>query len=218
MGKIHIIEPISNGLQAAKGYLSEINARYLVFESTDACLAEEPGDLVIILADKDIGFYAKDIEKLKKSRSHRGMKRLCVLPFELSMKRTRKQIIDGEFEHPMPLDRERFLLSVGNCLNIPQRRTFKTIVMIQPEAGGIRYSGNSVDFSETGMSFECNTNFPVNQPLTVSFGKPTGGRMQLKAVVVRNNPSHSGTSYFHGVKFIDISDEQRSELRIFVSG
>jgi hypothetical protein len=217
VGTIHVIETIASGLHTATVYLSEINADYAIFGSVDACLKEAPADLVILLADKDIGNYAKDIEKLKSSRSHGRAKRLCVLPFDVSIKRTKKQIIDGEIEHPMPLDREKFLFSVGQCLNIPQRRAFQTIVTIQPEAAGLRYSGKSVDFSESGMSFECDADLPLNQFITVSFGNPAGGRLRLGAMVARKNTSQSGAQFFHGVRFVNTTDEEKDQLRTFLS-
>ena len=219
MGTIHLIEPTANGLRAAKGYLSEINAAYLVFGSVDACLEEAVPDLIILLADRDPDSYARDIDRLKKSRSHGGVKRLCILPFEVSMRRAKKQIADGESEHPLPLAKEKFLFSVAQCLNLPQRRAFSAIVTIQPEAGNLRILGKSVDFSETGMSFECDTDFPQKEIVRVSFGNPARGlRLQLRAMVVRKHTAESGTSFFHGVRFLDTPEEEKEQLRKFLSG
>ena len=219
MGTIHLIGPNSGGLRTARGYLMETNARYADFESVDASLRVAAPDLIILLADSDPARYAADIETLKGSRSHGSVKRLCILPFDLSMKRASKQVCDGEAELPMPLEKDKFLFSVGQCLNLPRRRTFSAIVTVQPEPGNLRFFGRSIDFSETGMSFECDTEFPINQLVKVSFGNPAMRlRLQLKAAVVRKYVSQTGKAFFHGLKYVDLTGEEKEQVLSFLSG
>lgn len=76
-----------------------------------------------------------------------------------------------------------------------------------------------MDFSKTGMAFECAADLAVGSGLTVNFVDPKNRkRFSLKAGIVRKAPTQSELTTFYGVKFINIEDQDIKDLMDFITG
>jgi len=90
-------------------------------------------------------------------------------------------------------------------------------VTLQVEGSNIRYSGVSIDFSETGMAFESAADLQPDTLLSVQFVNPRNRkRFSLKGTIIRR--SGSGSTIFYGLKFIDMTELDVRELMDFITG
>lgn len=220
MKTICLIETAPDGLNTVKSYLSEMNTRFLMFGTVDeAVRSGASADLVVLLGRKDLPTYKTDIFKIKSDSTLSKIPRISVLPFHFTMHRSHAGIMEGEQEFFMPVDKLGFLSSAARSLNIPQRRKFKIVVSIIPDEGTLKYSGFSVDFSETGMSFETSAVLIPGQSVAVSFVNPKNRtRLTLKAEVIRRALTETATATFYGIRFRDLSEQDTDNLKKFISG
>jgi hypothetical protein len=219
MSKILLIETSPNGLDTIKPYLSEVNADYSEFYSVnDAILSRESPALVILLANQDLENSKKDLNTIKTSPSLAKIPRILILPFGMD-KKNAPAIISGEFSFTIPVVKLRFLSEVNKFLKRSPRRVFRILINVQPDGTNVKYLGTSMDFSETGMSFECISDFPVGHKIIVSFVNPRNRkRSRLKAEIVRRATTHAGGTTFYGVMFIEMSDKEIKDLISFITG
>ena len=83
----------------------------------------------------------------------------------------------------------------------------------------LRYSGISIDISESGMAFECVAEFQAGEQLLIRFVNPRSrSRFSLKAEVIRRTSTPAGSSIFSGVTFKQMSPDAIRELDHFISG
>jgi c-di-GMP-binding flagellar brake protein YcgR len=93
------------------------------------------------------------------------------------------------------------------------------VVSIRPEESKTKYFGESVDFSETGMSFTSEADFHQEQNLEVGFVNPGNRkRLLLTVKIVRKIPKQSGGRNFYGVMFADMSIKDIRDLLEFITG
>lgn len=215
-----LVETAPKGLDAVKSYLSDMNAGVEAFASVDQAVRSGiRADLVVLLADRNPETYRADILRMRTDPEFSKIPRISILPFHFTMHRTASGIMEGEQEFFMPVDKLAFLSAAAQALKIPQRRKFRIVISIQPAEGSLKYSGISVDFSESGMSFETTTDFNPDQLLIISFVNPRiRTRLSLKASVVRRALTQSATSTFYGVRFVGLTEEDSSALKDFISG
>jgi len=75
-----------------------------------------------------------------------------------------------------------------------------------------------VDFSESGMAFECTSDFPVGEQLQINFVNPKNrSRILLKSEIVRKTSMPTGSSVFYGVVFRQMSDKDSQDIPQFIS-
>ncbi len=221
---IYLIETFPDGLKTVKSHLSDINAKFTEFSSVAAALhqakiAVEAPSLVVLLADKSLNNFQKDITSLKNSFFYSNIPRVSIIPGEMTGIMSSIPVLNDEHVFHMPVDKLKFLSSLAKLMNLPQRRTFKIIISIQPESGNLKYSGVSIDFSETGMAFESDFGMDLGNKINVSFVNPRNrNRMLLKAEIVRRVPVKSSNRIFYGVRFIGMNKDEMKNLSDFITG
>ena len=221
---IYLIETFPDGLKVVKSYLSDINAKCKEFSSVDdallqAKIAVAGPSLVVLLADKSLNNFQKDIASLKNSSFYSIIPRVSIIPGEITGIMSNIPLLNDEHLFHMPVDKLKFLASLAKLMNLPQRRTFKIIISIQPESGNLKYSGLSIDFSETGMAFESDSELGIGNKINVSFVNPRNrNRFLLKAEIVRRVPVQSSNRFFYGVKFIEMKKDETKNLSEFITG
>ncbi|MEW6108879.1 MAG: PilZ domain-containing protein [Nitrospirota bacterium] len=220
MTNIFLIETVRDGLRIIKSYLSDNNLNYMEFSSVnDAIKTNEVPMLIILLVNKNLENFKKDAETLKNSPAFSRIPRIFILPFEISGMTTNSEIIYGEPSFQIPVDKLKFLSTVSRFLKRSPRRVFRILITILAEGSNIRYSGISIDFSETGMAFECNADFPGGHKVKINFVNPRNRkRFLLQAEIVRKASTQPGGSAFYGVKFRDMTDSDIKELMGFITG
>ncbi len=220
MKKIHVIESIPDGLRTIKSYLSDISGESSVFSSVgDALAAGERSDLVILLAQRNPESFRKDVEVLCKANSFSRIPLIICTPFRPFETSSFNEIVSAATTFELPVNKLNFLSTVSRYLKVPPRRVLQMVVTLQSQGDNIKYTGTSIDFSENGMAFRSNADFPVGQRIMINFVNPaTRKRLFLKAKVIRRNDiRHDGVA-FYGVMFFNLASEDSLELRSFVTG
>jgi hypothetical protein len=175
--------------------------------------------LVVLLADKKLENFKKDLAFLKKDPSFLKTPILFLLPLGLSTNKIELPLLNDKQSFQLPLDKLRFLSSVAELLNIPPRRVFQAIISIRPEGSKTKFFGESIDFSETGMAFTCNAEFEKEQKMEIGFVNPaTRKRMLLSVKVARKIPKNPGDIIFYGVIFSKMKHAEIKELLDFITG
>ncbi len=205
-----------------KSYLEEMNAKYLEVSTVRLLLnSTAMPDMIIILARKSLDSLNEEIGLLKNEQQIAEIPRLVILPRAMSDFGPGAELISvgGEPAFQVPIDKLIFLSALAKFLKIPYRRVFRIIITIQPDGSNIKYSGMSLDFSETGMSFQCVEDISVGHSLSVFFVNPKNRkRVGLRAVVARKTPTRTGGANFYGVKFADLKADDLKELQAFITG
>ncbi len=220
MKNIFLIETFPDGLKTIKSYLSDRNAKYTDFSSVkDAITSGVVPSMIILLANNNFEFFSKDIETVRKNLYFAKIPRIYLLPPRMSINRSSHKIIEGEFEFYLPVEKSMFISTVAECLHIPHRRVSRIIITIQSVESNLIYSGVSLDFSETGMGFECSFDSSQGHKINVSFVNPKSrNRCVLKAEIVRKISNKTGSTHFYGAKFIELSEQDNKELMSFIAG
>ncbi len=216
--KVFLIETQVDGLKTIKSYFSEINANFSTFRNLDeAGRSESRPDLIVLLVNKRTECFYDDIEAYKRTFSVSRIPLFAMLPPGLNSNEIKREGFYSVFQ--MPVEKLSFLTKVAKSLGIPPRRVFKIVVTIVEEASNIRYSGVSVDFSESGMSFESGADFPLRHRVLIRFINPKrGDKFSLNAEIVRRSESDRKGNTFYGVKFTGVDESHTRALRNFISG
>ena len=217
---IHIVETYPDGLKTVKSYLAEINAKYSVFATPgDALNIGAQPDLVILLARRNGEACNHDITCLKDHHTFSTIPLMLIVPPQTSAKMHEVRTDKCQYTVHMPVDKLRFLARVAEFLKIPPRRVFQAVITIMEESGNMRYSGVSVDFSETGMAFESDAEFAPGRKIVVRFINPKNrAKFLLNAEIVRRSSIHGKEGYFYGVRFTGMTFKESAALRNFISG
>jgi hypothetical protein len=218
--KIHLIETYPDGLKTIRSYLSEINAKYSVFANPDDAMniGARP-DMVILLARKDAEQCNEDITRFKNDHSFSTIPLMLMMPPQTSAHVHAIRKDKCQFTFQLPVDKLPFLARVAQFLNIPPRRIFQAVITIMEESGNMRYSGLSVDFSETGMAFESDAEFVPGLKIIIRFVNPKNrAKFLLNAEIVRRSQIQGKAGFFYGVRFTGMTFKEGAALRNFISG
>jgi hypothetical protein len=219
MKKIFLIESAQNGLNSVKLFLSEINASYVEYSSAEeASAADENPDLIILQARSQVNYFMQDVDIISRNANLSETPKIYITPPSVA-ESIRDTSLDRHSVINMPVDKKKLLSKAAEFMKIPYRRVFRIIITILPEGSNVRHSALSLDFSESGMAFETRTNFEKGTKITVNFVDPrNSGRMVLNAEIIRTMRTQSDTTGFFGVRFINLSGEDKNRLASFVRG
>lgn len=217
---IFLVESIPDALKTVKYYLSDSHYTLTVFGSlAEAAESPKAPALVILLADKDAEQFNKDINVLKHHTVFSKVPRIIILPHKASYLTEHPELLDDQPSFQLPVDKLLFLSVVSKCLKRSPRRVFRILITVQPEGSNIRYSGLSVDFSETGMAFESTADIPTRQRVKVNYVNPRNRRrFDLSANIARKAATQPGGSVFYGIKFLEMNEEDMKDMLEFISG
>lgn len=220
MKKLHIICPYIEGLTTIKSYLDELQSNVIDFKSIEDSLRQaDLPDLIILFANKQVDAFNRDVETLKNSTAYARVPRIIILPFNFPGQTEDSDPFCGQVVFQLPVDKLRFLSVVSTFLKRAQRRLFRILITLQAEGANVRYSGLSMDFSETGMAFESASDFAAGDRLIVHFVNPRNRkRFLLKSEIARKAKSPASDTTFYGIRFVDLSDPERKHLRGFITG
>jgi hypothetical protein len=220
MSIIHLIETVPGSLKAVKSYLTEMDASSLEFPTVaDSVNSGELPDLVVLTANNDIPQFHNDINALKDNGFYAKIPRIIIIPTSLTKTADIHEVTASHSTFTMPVDRLQFLSTASQFLKRSPRRVFRILISIQLRDSNIRYSGVSIDFSESGMSFESPLDIPKNQEMSISFVNPKNRkRFSLNAIVARRASTQPGGSNFYGVTFNKLSSSDAVELMRFITG
>lgn len=218
MKKIFLIEKSPDVFKAVKAHLEESDIQYVKFSSLDEALQSEEAPALIILFTTDTYEDIKhDIDALINNAAFSRIPRILLLPFNTSVSESRIRNLDIQALFQIPVEKLKFLTSVAQLLRRGPRRVFRILITLQPEGSKIRYSGTSIDFSESGMAFESSADFQSGDLLQVQFVNPgSRKRFLLKASVIRRVVT--GSTIFYGIKFIEMNEQNEKELLDFITG
>jgi len=220
MKKLHIICSYIEGLATIKSYLDELGCEALDCKTVEGSIKHQDlPDLIILFANKPAEVFARDVETLKNSASHARVPRIFILPFNFPGQADDPDPFSGQAAFQMPVDKLRFISVVSTFLKRAQRRVFRILITLQPEGTNVRYSGLSMDFSESGMAFESVSDFTVGDRLGVHFVNPRNRkRFLLKSEIARKAKSPVSDTTFYGIRFQNLSHPEKKALRAFITG
>jgi hypothetical protein len=220
MKNIFLIERSPDVFHTVEYYLKEGSLSYTSFQTPDeAVLAEGLPALIILFGSNNLQEIRDDVGILKNNPAFARIPKMLILPFESSVTEAQCKPLDVQAILSIPVQKLQFQTLVSKFLNRAPRRVFRILVSIQQDGSKVRYSGISIDFSESGMAFECVTEFQVGENLLLSFVNPrTRSRFSLKTEVIRKTSTPTGSSVFYGVMFRQLSSKEIHELTAFITG
>lgn len=220
MKKVFIIESSADVLNTVKHYLKESNLEYVVFQSVQkALLSPDLPEIIILIGSNNFSEIEQDLFQIKKNQSCVRVPIILILPLNTTVDQDKNRGLDVQETFCIPVEKLKFQAAVSKFLMQAPRRIFRIIITILLSNSKIRYSGVSIDFSESGMAFECTSDFPVGELLHISFVNPKNrNRIALDAEVMRKAPTPSGNSVFYGVMFRGMSGKDTQDLSNFISG
>ncbi len=220
MKTVFLIERSIDVFQTVKSYLREGSLPFASFQTPDeAVRSDEFPALVILFCSDGLQEIRDDIGIVKNHAAFSRVPRILILPFESSVTDEECRTLDVQAILSIPVQRLQFQTLVSKFLNRAPRRVFRILVSVQQEGSNLRYSGISIDFSESGMAFECVAEFQNGEHLLVSFVNPRNrNRFSLKAKVIRRTSTPAGSSIFYGVGFRQMSSDETRDLGQFISG
>ncbi len=191
--------------------LQEVNARISIFtleECRNALESAKPD--LLILGDEShrlLSAAARGVQKLVISEE--------IPPGNIIRTREGRNSVRIGW----PVGRKAFKELTSRLLSVPERRLFRTPVLIAPEKADVSLRGSSEDFSLAGMSFRTAGNLEPEEKITVSFGShEQRPGLRLDARVVRRHPEQDRQSTFYGARFDELTQEERHALERFVWG
>lgn len=116
-----------------------------------------------------------------------------------------------------PLQRRELDQKVERLTSIPVRRQLRTITKIEVslEKNGRFILGRSINISANGMLLEVDRVLPGDGSVVVHFYIPGDPKpLQMEAAVLR--AEFAGTMAKYGVRFVNISDEERERIDRYV--
>jgi len=220
MKTIFLIERSPDVFHTVEYYIKEGGLSYTSFRAPDeAVMAEGLPALIILFGSNNLQEIRDDIGILKNNPAFARIHKMLILPFTSSVTEAQCKPLDVQAILSIPVQKLQFQTLVSKFLNRAPRRVFRILVSIQQDGSNVRYSGISIDFSESGMAFECVTEFQVGEYLLLSFVNPrTRSRFSLKTEVVRKTSTPTGSSVFYGVMFRQLSSKEIRELNAFITG
>ena len=220
MKNIFLIERTTDVFQTVKSYLKDDTLPFTSFQTPDeAVQSDELPTLIILFGSNSFHEIRDDISIVKNNPAFTRIPIMLILPFGSSITEVQCKPLDLQAILSIPVQRLQFQTLVSKFLNRAPRRVFRILVSIQQDGSKLRYSGISIDFSESGMAFECDSEFRIGEKLLMSFVNPHNrSRFSLKAEVVRKTSTPTGSSNFYGVTFRHMSSAEIRELDQFISG
>ncbi|GAB4489280.1 MAG: hypothetical protein OHK006_20750 [Thermodesulfovibrionales bacterium] len=220
MNKVFVIEKSPDTFNSVKSYLAENELPYQVFGSANAALlAQEVPSLIVLFTLANYQEIRKDLSTLKGSPALVRVPKILILPFNAEEFEPDIEALDVQSCFRIPVDKLKFLSAVSLVTKRAPRRVFRILISILAEGSNLRYSGLSIDFSQTGMAFECASELAVGSRITVQFVNPRNRRrFNLKAEIVRRVAVPTGGASFYGVMFTDMTENDISEMIGFISG
>jgi len=220
MKAVFLIERSPDVFHTVKSYLRESSLTFACFPSVDdAILAKDLPLIIILFGNSEYQEIRQDLTTLKNNPSYVRIPKILILPFASSTTETALETLDLQGVFSIPVERLRFQTLIAKFLRQAHRRVFRILVTLQKEDSNVRHSAISIDFSESGMAFECVSDFQVGEKLIVSFVNPRAEiRFLLKAEIIRKKSTPIGSSVFYGVLFRQLSEKDVGDLSAFISG
>ncbi len=220
MKKIFVIERSADVFNTVKHYLKEDNLPYISFQNVrEAFVSPDLPALIILFGNDSFQEIRADIADLKDSPLFVKIPKILILPFNAAITQGECRSLDVQETFFIPVDKLKFQTAISKFLLRSPRRVFRILVNVQQDGSNLRYSGISMDFSESGMAFECVSDFTLGEKLQVSFVNPKNrSRFSLKSEVVRKTSTPTGSSVFYGVTFRQMSEKETQDLTQFITG
>jgi len=220
MKKVFLIEKSPDTFNTIRSCLEENQVFYSQFKSLDEALKSgEVPSLIVLFVNKNSGDINKEAEALKNNPSFSRIPRIFILPFDMIGIIPHNEIISGQSLFQVPVDKLKFLSTVSKFLKRSPRRVFRIVISVQPEESNLRYSGISIDFSETGVAFESSSDLPVRQKISLSFVNPKNRkRLLFKGEIARKASTQPGGTAFYGIELKEMSDKNKKDFINFLTG
>jgi hypothetical protein len=220
MKKVFVIERSADVFNTVKYYLKEDNLSYIAFENVrEALVSPDLPALIILFGNDSFQEIRADIADLKDNPLFVKIPKLLILPFNATITQGECRSLDVQETFFIPVEKLKFQTALSKFLLRSPRRVFRILVNVQQDGSNLRYSAISMDFSDSGMAFECVSDFPLGEKLQVSFVNPKNrSRFSLKSEVVRKTSTPTGSSVFYGVTFRQLSEKETQDLTQFITG
>lgn len=220
MKKVFVIERSADVLNTVKHYLKEDGLDYLSSQNVGEALSSpDLPALIILFGNDNFQEIRQDIAELKLNPAFVKIPKVLILPLNAGLTEASCKNLDLQEIFSIPVPKLRFQTTMSKFLKRSPRRVFRILVSVQQNGSKLHYSGISMDFSESGMAFECVSDFPIGEELKVSFVNPKNrNRFLLTSEVARKTSTPTGSSIFYGVTFNRMTEKDMQDLSNFISG
>ncbi len=221
--KILLVDNVKSILEREKSMLNREN--FQVFTATggeEAIEIHRREKLDVIIVDLNMPGLAGD-EICRTMRSDPGMKNVSILIATLGedkadVERCVKSGANGHIKKP--INKDDLSAKLAKLLDVPARQAIRILVRVKMDgkAGGEFFIANTVDVSATGLLFECDKQFKVNDALETSFYLPgVGGfnRVVIRSEVMRVAPGEENNKRY-GVRFIEFKEGNQEAITKYI--
>jgi hypothetical protein len=189
--------------------LSQVNARMQTLSPAEGRkgLAREAPNL-LILGEESFPLFAdtsRDLTKLVISEE--------LSPGSIVRAREGRNVVKVGW----PGNGKIFQELTRRLLYVPERRPFRTGLLILDSREERSLQGETEDFSLTGIAFRTTGVLETNREVALSIGDSRRDKgISIEAQIVRSAPDSSGGGTLYGARFIRLSPEGRHALERFV--
>jgi len=196
--------------------LKSVNANCHAYPILDQFLEEtrtQPCHLLIVACENRFKTEAA-IQSIKRHSGLRSVPVLACYPSATPDAAVRSRTLGANEFLLLPINRHELLSKTGMLLSVDRRRSFKTLLTIEDDAGH-SFVGTSEDFSTAGISFTSQTAFEEKQQVSLQFFLPGQDRIRLLATIMRKM-TLGPASYFYGARFTDPQNRFSERIKNFI--
>jgi c-di-GMP-binding flagellar brake protein YcgR len=217
--KLFFIDSPGGELKPVRSYLSDVVECVEFGSVMEVIRSRETPDVILLAADVDPEHLKKDLFFLKGNSFYAKIPRIIFLPPHVSASYLKTAGIEKESALRLPVVKSEVIARLAGIQKRAHRRMYELLIGVQPEGNGRKYFGKSLDFSETGIAFECNEQICEHQCVVVSFVVPrTRRRFILETDIVRRRSDHPGALFAYGAAFRNMTDRDKRDLMDFITG
>lgn len=156
------------------------------------------------------------IQSIKKEFSLRSVPILAYYPAQSADAAARSRTLGANEFLLLPVTRHELLAKSGMLLNVDHRRSFKTLLTIEDDAGH-SFIGTTEDFSTAGISFMSEARFQEKQLVSLQFFLPGQGqeRIRLLGTIMRKTDL-GNKSFFYGARYADPQNRFSDKIKSFI--
>ena len=219
MRRIFFIEQSGEELTSVRTYLEDVAKCARFCSVMEAIKADGPPDLILLAADGDPENLRRDLSFLRGSSFYGKIPRMVFLPADIPSALLKSSRLETETVLRFPVDKSEVLSKIAGLQKRAHRRLYEILIGLQPEGDARKYFGKSLDFSETGIAFECNEKIAQGKRVIITFVTPRNRRrFILEAEIVRARSDHPGALYAYGATFRNMTPEDKKDLMDFITG
>jgi CheY-like chemotaxis protein len=220
MKKILIVDDVATFIEKEKTILSR--ADFQLFSATsgkEALALHRAKEMDLIITDLDMPDMSGD-RLCTAIRKDPTLKKVSVIIVSSGGKAEleRTERCGANAHVAKPIKPVQLLEKVSQLLDVPERKSYRVIlkVTVNGKDRNESFFCSSRNISSSGMLIETDKFLEKRDRISCSFFLPNSERITVEGEIVRI--VQEGKAYHYGIRYIDMSAQQRSAVDAFIAG